>query len=317
MDLTTVYNIQAGPYWDWKVALDLFFGGAGVGAFLFSVALAEFWGRRYRRVPQTAAFLAPVLVVLGLVFLLLKLGQPLQLVHTFTHFAPTSPLWWGGIFQTLFVVGSIWYAVKWRNPDPDPSGNRRVLGRLLVPLALIVGAYHGFLLAVITARPLWNTGPTVVAALLGFVTTGIAAVMLTHLIRMGLAGRLSDPSHVGHFLDDLRPVRHVLATMLILQLGTFSLWWMSLRFGSLSDRLALDAANLALGPIFWGLGIGVGLILPLLLGAWLVWIGESSHRTVQVMVIGLTSGLILLGGIFFRLAVVLGGQIQLPPLTLS
>jgi len=34
-------------------------------------------------------------------------------------------------------------------------------------------------------------------------------------------------------------------------------------------------------------------------------------------VIGLTSGLILLGGIFFRLAVVLGGQIQLPPLTLS
>jgi len=59
MDPSIVYNVQHGYYWDWKVALDLFFGGAGVGAFIFGVALYELWGRRYRRIPQTAAFLAP------------------------------------------------------------------------------------------------------------------------------------------------------------------------------------------------------------------------------------------------------------------
>ncbi len=314
MDPTIVHNVQIGPYWDWKVAFDLFFGGAGVGAFLFSVALIEFWGRRYRRVPQTAAFLAPVLVVLGLLFLLLKLGRPFHLVLTFTNFAPTSPLWWGGIFQTLFVTGAVWYAFMWRNTEPNPK--RRWLGRLLVPVAVIVGAYHGLLLAVINARPLWNTGPTVVAALLAFASTGIAAVMLTHLARMGLAGRLSDP-HAGQFLDDVKPVRNTLAVTLILQLGTFFFWWLSLFFGSLEDRLALDVANVAWGPTFWGLGIGVGLILPLLLGGWFVWRGEASRRHFQVAVVGLTSIMILVGGLFFRLAMVLGGQLQVPSLTLS
>ena len=62
MDPEIIYHVQPGPYWDWKVAVDLFLGGAGVGAFLFSVALSELWGRRYRRIPQTAAMLAPVLV---------------------------------------------------------------------------------------------------------------------------------------------------------------------------------------------------------------------------------------------------------------
>lgn len=315
MDPTIVYNVQAGPHWDWKVALDLFFGGAGIGAFLFSVALFELWGHRYRRVPQTGAFLAPMLVVLGLFFLLLKLGRPFHLFLTFTNFAPTAPLWWGGIFQTLFVVGAIWYAIKWRSTEPDPG--RRLLGRLLVPVAMIVGAYHGLLLAVNTARPLWNTGPTVVAALLGFASTGIAAVMLVHLVRMMVRGRLSDASHVGRFLDDIKPVRNVLAATLVLQLGTFSLWWSSLFFGSVEDRLALDAANMTLGSSFWGLSIAIGLILPLLFGGWLVWRGEAANRRAQVAVIGLTSCLILIGGVYFRLALVLGGQVQAPPLTLS
>ncbi len=91
MEPTLVYNIQAGPYWNWKVALDLFLGGAGVGALVFAVALEVVFKGRYRRICQTAAWLSPVLVVLGLAFLLLKLGQPQKLVLVFTHFVPTSP----------------------------------------------------------------------------------------------------------------------------------------------------------------------------------------------------------------------------------
>ena len=315
MDPSIVYNVQPGPYWDWKVAVDLFFGGAGVGAFVFSVALFELWGRRYRRIPQTAAFLAPVLVALGLGFLMFKMGRPLHLFLTFTNFAPTSPLWWGGVFQTLFLAGAIWYAFRWRSTEPDPR--RRMLGRLLVPVAVIVGAYHGLLLAVVNARPLWNTGPTVVAALLGFATTGIAAVMIAHLLRMKLAGRLGSAEHLTTFLDDMRPVRSVLVGALFLQLGTFFFWWLSLFFGSLQDRQALDAANAAFGPMFWGLGIGVGVVLPLLIGGVTAWKERDAMRRREVFVIGLTSLLILVGGLFFRLAVVLGGQVVLPIPTLS
>jgi protein NrfD len=308
MDPQIVYNIQPGAYWNWKVALDLFLGGAGVGAFLFSVALFELWGRRYRRIPQTAAMLAPFLVGAGILFLLFKMGRPTAIFLTFVSFAPSSALWWGGIFQTVFMVGSIWYALRWRSTEPDEF--RRKLGLALTPIAFIVGSYHGLLLAINTARPLWNSGPTVVAALLAFAATGIAAVMLTHLVRMQLAGRLDDAGHLGTFLDNMKPVRDVLVVVLVLQLGTFFLWWLSLFFGSLQDRLALDAANAAYGPMFWWIGIGVGLVLPLVLGSYVVWRGEAAHRRLQVLMIGLTSVLILVGGFVFRLAVVLGGQVR-------
>ncbi len=310
MDPVIVYHVQAGPFWDWKVATDLFLGGAGVGAFLFSIALYEFWNGRYRRIPQTAAIIAPLLVGSGLLFLMLKLGRPFQLFQTFTNFAPTSPLWWGGVFQTIFIAGALWYAWKWRTTEADRG--RRMLGLALTPIAIIVGAYHGLLLAVITARPLWNTGPTVVASLLAFTATGIAAVMLVHLIRMKVAGRLDDTEHIATFLEDIKPVRNVLVATLVLQLGTFFLWWLSLLFGSLQDRQALEAANAAYGPMFWWLGIGVGLVFPLALGAYSVWRGEQFHRHRQVVMIGVTSVSILLGGFAFRLAVVLAGQVSLP-----
>ncbi len=315
MDPEVVYNIQAGPYWDWRVAMDLFLGGAGVGAFLFAIGLHEAFRARYRRITQTAAWLAPILVIGGLLFLLAKLGRPMHLWLTFTRFAPTSPLWWGGIFQTFFVIGSIWHAWKWRIEEPDPG--RRRLGWVLTPIAIIVGAYHGLLLAVVTARPLWNTGPTVVAALLAFITTGIAAVMLTHLIRMKVSGRLVPGEHLDTFLTDMRPVGNILLAALTLQLGTFFLWWLSLSFGDLQDQQALAAANESYGTMFWTVGIGLGLIVPLPLLAFITWRNGERNRLTHVRAILVSCLLILIGGYFFRLAVVLGGQAQLPVPTLS
>ncbi|MHC4451507.1 MAG: NrfD/PsrC family molybdoenzyme membrane anchor subunit [Planctomycetota bacterium] len=315
MEQQLIYEIQAGPYWDWKVALDLFLGGTGVGAFIFAVGLHEAFGARYRRITQTAALLAPLLVIAGLGLLLLKLGRPFHMVLTFTSFAPTSPLWWGGIFQTVFIVGSVLFARGWMRPEPNPG--RRMLGRLLTPVAIIVGGYHGLLLAVINARPLWNTGPTVLAAMLSFLTTGIAAVMLIHLIRMKIAGRLKDEEHVATFLDSMRPTRNILFGGLVLQLGTFFLWWLSLSFGSLQGQQALAAANASYGHMYWWLGIGMGLIAPLILGAITAWRGEAAHRSLEVSMIFVTSALILIGGCFFRIAVVLGGQADLLAPTLS
>ena len=311
MNTEIIYHVQSGPFWDWRVALDLFLGGAGVGAFLFAVFLDERFDGKYRRICHTAAHLAPVLIIGGLVLVMLKMGRPLHLFLTYTNFNPTAPLWWGGIFQPLLVLGAIAYAIKWRGGESRDSA-RRWLGRLLAPVAVLVGAYQGLLLSLMVSRPLWNTGPTVVAALLGFASTGIAAVMLVHLIRMRVRGRLADDEHVATFLDDMREVRNILVGVLVLQLCTFFLWWLSLRFGSLHDQQALAAANETYGPMFWWLGIGLGLVVPLALGSIAVLRGEAAHRRLQITMIGLTSALILVGGFFFRLAVVLAGQSELP-----
>jgi formate-dependent nitrite reductase membrane component NrfD len=152
---------------------------------------------------------------------------------------------------------------------------------------------------------------------LGFASTGIAVVMLVHLIRMKVRGRLADEEHVATFLDSMRVVRNTLVAVLVLQLGTFFFWWLSLRFGSLHDQEALAAANHSYGPMFWWLGIGIGLVVPLALGGFVVVLGEASHRRLQCTMIGVTSALILAGGFFFRLAVVLAGQSELPVHILS
>lgn len=311
MNTEIIYELQSGPFWDWRVALDLFLGGAGVGAFLVAVFLDERFDGKYRRICHTAAHLAPVLIMAGLVLLLVKMGRPLHLFLVYANFNPTSPMWWGGIFQPLLVIGAIAYALKWRGAAARDSA-RRWLGRLLAPVAVIVGAYHGLLLGVMVSRPLWNTGPTVVAALLGFASTGIAVVMLVHLIRMKVRGRLADEEHVATFLDDMRVVRNTLVGVLVLQLSTFFFWRLSLQFGSHHQREALAAADATHGSMFWWLGIGIGLLVPLALGGIVVLLGEASHRRLQCTMIGFTSALILVGGFFFRLAVVLAGQNELP-----
>ncbi|MGE9269742.1 MAG: NrfD/PsrC family molybdoenzyme membrane anchor subunit [Verrucomicrobiales bacterium] len=311
MNTEVIYLTQPGPIWDWKVALDLFLGGAGCGALLFAVLLDEGFHAKYRRICHTAAWLSPVLIAVGLLLIFLKMGRPFNMYQTYLNFSPLSPLWWGGIFQPLLVGGAFLYALLWIQPDQRVEA-RRWLGRILVLLALIVGAYHGMLLSVMVSHPLWNTGPTVVAALLSFASSGTAVVMLVHLIRMKLAGRLREDKHLDEFLNDMRIVRNTLGVLLILQLGTFFLWWLSLRLGSLQAQQALEAANATYGPMFWGLGIGLGLILPLILGTWMVFYGESAHRKLQIQVIGWTSAMIVVGAAFFRLALVLGGQAPLP-----
>ncbi len=318
MSVEIIYETFPGPRWDWRVAADLFFGGAGVGAFLFAVGVDEWFKGKYRRICRTAALLAPLLIAVGLVLLMLKLGRPFRTYQSLLNVNLASPLWWGSIFQPLLVGGAVLYAWMWhREHEGDDGAARRWLGRAFTPLAVIVGTYHGLVLGVNVSRPLWNTGPAVVAAMLAFASTGIAAVMLVHLIRMKIAGRLDDLEHVANFLDNMRVIRNLLVTVLVLQLGTCMLWWLSLKFGALGDQQALAAANEAYGPMFWWLGIGLGLILPLAIGAYVVIRGESAHRRLQVAAILTTSAFILVGGFFFRLAVVLGGQVDLPVRTLS
>lgn len=312
MNPDIVFNIQPGPAWDWRVALDLYLGGAGAGAILFAVLIDQVFAGKYPRLTRTAAWIGPILVAVGLVLILAKMGRPFNAWNTYTNVNLQSPLWWGGILQPLVVVVGLLYAWTWRDAAANVR-TRRLLGFALVPLTIIVGAYHGMLLSVMNSRPLWNTGPTVIAALLAFATTGIAVVLLLHLVRMWIGGRLSDSDHVAHFLDDLRIVRNTLVTLLVLQLGTAYAWWLSLRFGSLDQQQSLAAANDAFGPMFWYGGIVLGLVLPLLVGAAEVLFGEARQRRgAQIATIALTCSMILVGGYFFRLALVLGGQADLP-----
>ena len=72
---------------------------------------------------------------------------------------------------------------------------------------------------------------------------------------------------------------------------------------------ALAAANAHAGPLFWLVGIGIGLVLPAV-----IQIGDMLRRVpehrVSVPLAAITAILILVGGFVFRYAIVIGGQLS-------
>jgi formate-dependent nitrite reductase membrane component NrfD len=306
MDVLINYTVPHVISWDWRVALDLFFGGIGVGAFIFAVILDYFYGQKNLKIIQTAAFIAPVSALLGFFFLMLKFQYPFRLLHTFFSFNPTSPLWWGGIFQTIFIIGALYYASLWKTRAEFYVEYRQKVGLCTLPFAVIVGAYHGFLLSFISAKALWNTGPTLVSSILGFITTGIAAVLLVHIIRSKFES--SDEPLQGSVLD-FQFVYKILAGAIFLQLVTFFIWWTALVFGSHSAQQALEAANLRYGFVFWFGAIGLGLVIPVVLEIWGIFKGHFITSAWSMPVVCLMSVFILIGGYLFRWAVLMAGQL--------
>ncbi len=302
MDTVFTYDVPHLAYWDWRIAADLFCGGIGVGAYLVAVLNSLYYKDRYPVVSKVGAVLSPVFVTVGLVFLLTELGHPLRLHHTVTGFNVHSPLSWGGPFQGMFIMAGAVYAWLWLRGASRKA--RTVVGLAGLPLALIVGAYHGWLLTILRARPLWNTGPAMVAALVAFVTTGMAAVLLV----LCFLPRRSPGSTAGRWM--IRDFRHLLIAALAVQGLTFFVWWISLYYGPADAQAALAAANAECGPMFWFVGIGLGLVAPILLQ--LVEVRRHAGRPdrLDLPLTVLTSVLILVGGFVFRWAVVIGGQVR-------
>ncbi len=302
------YNVPHLVYWDWRIATDLFCGGIGVGAFLLAVLNSLVYKDKYPAVSRVGAVLSPIMVILGLVLMVADLGHPLRLWRTVTGFNVSSPLSWGGPFQTLLIVIGIVYAYLWLRPSTTKL--RNTVGIIGLPVALIVGAYHGWLLTILRARPLWNTGSATVSALLGFVTTGMAAVLLILCLSPRARGKDDETLGKKRFSPwMIHDFRYLLVAAMILQGLTFFVWWISLLYGPTDARAALSAANAAWGPLFWVGAIGLGLVVPILLQI----VEIARHRPeldrINIPLTVITTVLILAGGYVFRYAVVMAGQI--------
>ena len=296
------YTVPHLMYWDWRIAADLFIGGVGVGAFVIAVLNSLYYKDKYPAVSKIGAVLSPILIAAGLLFLLAELGHPTRIWRTVTGFNVSSPLSWGALFQTLMIVVGAIYAYLWLKPGSSKAA-RKFVGIVGLPIALIVGANHGWLLAISPARPLWNTGPATVTAMIGFATTGMAAILLVLCFKRK-APAAEQPASAWMIHD----FRALLVGALIVQTLSFLVWYVSLNYGNADAQAALVAANEAYGPIFWFVGIGLGLIVPVGLQLSEI-IGKKDGTTHNVPLTLLTVVLILVGGYVFRYAVVMGGQI--------
>jgi polysulfide reductase chain C len=303
---------MAEHHWGWLVAIYLFLGGMGAGAFMIA-AVVELTGMRYRQkyCPTTmaGAGVSGPLILIGTVLLIFDLGaglrEPWRILLMFTN--SSSVMTWGIWILTLFLPISFAYGLievlhvhpylltsaRKRLPFLPESLPYRRIKRVLcsVGLVLAVGTavYTGVLLSVVGAIPLWHTPILPALFLVSAISTG-----------MGLAFDLSATLAVPeiHRRYHFMPLIH----MIFIGLEIALLVWLLVSALSQGGEAAESAKLILIGKrsvVFWVVVMGFGMVFP-----FMVHVYAFARRT-HGYVSGILSGAgIVIAGLFVRYLIV-------------
>jgi protein NrfD len=288
--------------WHWQISIYLFLGGMAAGI-LAIAALYFIRGREedYRTAVRITPFLAPVLLVLGLIALFIDLRHKLFFWQLYTNIKLQSPMSWGA--WTLLVitpVSFIWCSLhikdlfpkwdwkfKWLY-DLDTFFNihKKVLAWIMLIYAIILGIYTGILLSAFNARPLWNTsilGPLFLASGL---SAGAAATLL-----------LSK--------DNAERKQFARIDLVLIGIELFLIIHMFMGFLA-STQVQIEAAKMFLGGpytvSFWIFVVILGMILPAILE-----IMELGKYQIPVL---MSAVLVIFGSLMLRFIIVYAGQVS-------
>ncbi len=274
--------------WTWEVAFDLAMGGLTAGIII--IAAVTTLMRKDYEYPFAArqlSLLAPVVLSLGMTTLFMDLEYKLHVFRFYTSFQPTSPMSWGSwILLVIYPASALQILSTLRNGyapvaaymDKYAAGswlldlcekNRRAIAMFIVPFAVGLGIYTGILLSAFSARPFWNSGALPPLFLLSGLVTAAA---LTALLAR-------DPEEKAMFT---RTYLLLVAGKLVL----VGLYLVSLATGSGQQLEALQrvtGGNYTFA--FWGLFVGVCLLVPLFLGLFRITAASKSAAVLAAVLV--------------------------------
>lgn len=299
-------------YWGWLVAIYLFLGGMGAGAFLIA-ALVELTGKRYEHEYSPTALvgagISGPLILVGTVLLIFDLGaglrEPWRILNMFTNL--NSIMTWGIWILSLFLPIAFLYGIlevmhvhpqvlAWARkrlrflPETVPYRRiKRVVCSVGIVLAVGTALYTGVLLSVVEAIPLWATPVVPALFLVSAVSTGMG-------LCIDLAATLVVPDVQQRFKN--LPLVHILLVALEVALLGLLLVTALNKGGE-----AAESARLILtGPgsvAFWVLVVGCGMVYPL------VFHVHAFARHRHGYLSGILSGVgLVMAGLFVRYLIV-------------
>lgn len=305
--------------WHWEIPAYLFLGGLAAGLVFF----ASFYYLRGKedKMPiavKVAPFVAPIAIIIGLIFLLLDLKHKLYFWQLYTTIRLDSPMSWGawtlGVVMPLSIIWPLLYLddlkkyfwnknivmyeiIDWLEGLINGFSlsksilgwlkkNQKVIAWANIILSVILGVYTGILLSAFNARPLWNT------AILGplFLTSGISTAAATIMWMTN---------------DHYERIRFSRIDLWLIAVELFLIthMFMGLTAGTLAST---EAAALFLGgpytAVFWIGVVTMGLLLPATL--------EIMELIGYKIPIAIPALLILFGGALFRFVMVDAGQLS-------
>jgi formate-dependent nitrite reductase membrane component NrfD len=316
-------------HWNWIVAVDLFAAGLSAGAYIIS-ATAYFLGKkRYENITRIGAYIAPFPVIIGILCLIYDLERPHLFWKLFLTFQPHSVMSLGSWVLFSFSIFSLAHFYLWlperydalelipriqtnlflsRFRGDNLTKVRGLIAGLGIPISIGVGIYTGVLLGVLTARPFWNNPMLPMLFLISAMMTGSASICFVGCFVKGFRGMTRENIQTNkfmiHSIDFTLMVFSVISTFLFI-LGLY-----------VSPKSSAEAVHLIMGgPFtfhFWGLVVGVGILLPFSLEVYELiphYIEHVELRDHNPWISGIITASILVGGFAMRYIVIYAGQI--------
>ncbi|MDH5560895.1 MAG: polysulfide reductase NrfD [Deltaproteobacteria bacterium] len=300
--MTEIISNKLNPYvypnldiWHYEIPLYLFLGGLAGGLLILSSGMILFKKESIEnKAVRWATLLSPVILSIGMLFLLLDLEFKIHFWRFYTAFIFTSPMSWGAWMLLIFYPFSVMQALivfkDYINFYPFILKTIKITEPHLQKIAVVnvhigtgIGVYTGVLLSTFYARPLWNSSVLGFLFLLSGISTAAAVMLIIcnsgdkrtflkvdmYLISLeGFAATLfiiGGVTSAGAFHD----------AMVYLISGTYAAW-------------------------FWVLFILCGLIIPLLL--------ETLEVLNKVRYSPLVPLLVIIGSLSLRFIIVNAGQ---------
>ncbi|KFX18987.1 MULTISPECIES: cytochrome c nitrite reductase subunit NrfD [Pectobacterium] len=306
----------ASLVWDWPIAIYLFLVGISAGLVTLSALLRRYHPEQATAdstLMRTTLILAPCTIILGLLILIFHLTRPWTFWKLMFHYSFTSVMSVGVmLFQVYMAALAIWLVnifseqviVLQQRWLPKLVILPKVLGWLapmqksldivMLLLAVMLGAYTGFLLSALKTYPLLNN--PILPAL--FLFSGVSSGAAVALIAMACRYRRNPHSEEAHF------VHRVETPVVWLEIFLLFAFFIGLALGDDGKQRALAAA---VGGGFWAvwfwLGVvGIGLVIPLLLKSW----ASRQHSPYGVLAV---CGLSLVGVLLLRFFILYAGQL--------
>ncbi|KFX01129.1 cytochrome c nitrite reductase subunit NrfD [Pectobacterium carotovorum] len=306
----------ASLVWDWPIAIYLFLVGISAGLVTLSVLLRRYHPEQATAdstLMRTTLILAPCTIILGLLILVFHLTRPWTFWKLMFHYSFTSVMSVGVmLFQVYMAALAVWLVnifseqvivlqqrwlpklnilpkvLSWLAPM------QKSLDIVMLLLAVMLGAYTGFLLSALKTYPLLNN--PILPAL--FLFSGVSSGAAVALIAMACRYRRNPHSEEAHF------VHRVETPVVWLEIFLLFAFFIGLALGDDGKQRALVAA---VGGGFWAvwfwLGVvGIGLILPLLLKSW----ANRQHSPYGVLAV---CGMSLVGVLLLRFFILYAGQL--------
>ncbi len=169
-------NGQLQTEWGWLVAIYLFLGGVGAGAYTIA-AINGFMGESLEFSTIVGLWISFPALMIGSAFLMADLGSPARAIYAGMK-PKTSWIARGFWIISIFMVLSFFHLLLHRSGSTTADTSLVVISVLGIIFAVLTMAYTGVLLGASKGIPFWRSGVVPVVFVVSALVTGHFMIML-------------------------------------------------------------------------------------------------------------------------------------------